>query len=1320
MAIHFYGGTSDDSGYKKFEKLTGTDYYYVDVPAGNYTTAEILRAKSESDTPWNYMYGIPAKEGCNLLSFTSWGDGSSFPASGHYSWRTYRIDYSAQLKLAGSWTDVWTDDQKSVTDKDVANGRYSWTFDVDNAADLLFKVVYNGEWFGAGGDKSIATQYNCTDNGGDDHNFKLTGDNLDNAGTVTIIVRIDDSGKLAAIRATFTPSGVVTVTGMPFYPAGVYGEEDFANLDANEKFYYLTGHSLNNNFASPEWQMTKKADDLYYIDFTWNDHNWKDADGNYPCPNTADSHKLYVKYYTKTMAEPGDGGNYDVNYTIPIFKNIPENRRCAGTRMRAYYVPSTRTLSFKYLTRDGNESEDINDAYYLPYISLVGMMSQMGAEDGVPEDIANPKVGDTESKTTNNWQHSWIQYDRFGKPVTSRDGSKVYFNTQWPPLHNVMFTGKYKDANGDHTVGFNSDGMTFERYLNLTSGADLKKMDEFKDVNLNDGDNYYVYKAEYFWAVGQFKLWSGWSGGANSGGGAEWNLNWNWGYYDPSSADNNDYTGNGRPGFYTIEPEQTVQLGSKNGDMGCVEPTYFNKVYFFLNLSDPNGNSGKSLLYARKAVGDARIEAMSNQSKSAGTFNPTVSADAPKVTSVNLRAVASNENDPDNRTILIFNESGLDWTASDFTSNIGSVLGYSAGTGSYYPAGKTFYHDGVNYPNSGWYEYYMDIKFEGIDETVTVKSTPFYVAKVENTLTVGQLIKINKDNAVPPYKAYDYITYSLGQNFAYGVKVAADTNSEGAPLVSSVTRLEAPSNDSYGNAEKATWTKYVLLYARRPWMGDNPDHSLDGSVAKSWTINYPGKNGVVATTEDAPLQFIVPASDLDLGSYEATLVYNPLGADGADAYDTEVNMRNQLQLRIPTPRMKQGYFKADVHYDTEYQDVKIAAGDHAGLVKPEDYTSDKDYTQARVRHLTFEAELDMPNADADLMALIPEDQKIRHTHFTGDAKLLELLPDDEIQVDLTNINRTYVRFCEQDLRNWLKPDENYTKLEPIKRQLRFDFARTNKLRFFERFRETGVTFQLTPDMTGPSFNTAETSKPLMYRYKYQPDPDKNEWKERVVLATTPKITAGTASLTKGHNAVVEPEHSFYAFKMNEQVVGYKGCDSDPSTNELIHYGDLTSNDKKVFLMAESEPFTWYAEMDQYNHVSITQYPLQVAHGYIFHTQRHAEFASDEGKTPALSFVDPAAPAPRRAAADSKHIVIAGPFSTPLYVKDKDILTSVDAIGSDEAPAGVAGDGFIELFGAGAVYTIDGRCVFQGAGRVDVEPGIYVIASPKGSYKVAVK
>ncbi|MBP3298614.1 MAG: hypothetical protein J6L73_02910, partial [Muribaculaceae bacterium] len=770
---------------------------------------------------------------------------------------TEKTAITGPVKIIGDLNGGWGTETEMTPDGDAI-----YKYPVTNTSGTkYFAFKADGKFLVPDGNRSVTNDgvaYKIQDTRGDNDKFSFT---FNKDYSYDLIVNIS-TGKVSIALAG-------AITGMPFYPAGVYGEEDFANLDANEKFYYLTGHSLNNNFASPEWQMTKDSENMYHIDFTWNGHKGYDE-----CSDQDASTHIYVKYYTKNAADPVQVADYVVNYDYAehVFGKIPADRRKAGTRLRAIFNPNDNSISFKFLTRDGNVSDDVADAYYLPYISLVGEMSQMGAADGVPEDIANPQVGTTPSKTTNNWQHSWIQYDRFGHPVTSRDGSKVYFNTQWPPLHNVMFTGKYKDANFDenevwHTVGFNSDGMTFERYLNLTSGADLKKMDEFKDVNLNDGDNYYVYKAENFWAVGKFKLWSGWSGGQNSGKGAEWDMNWNWGYCDPSSADNNDYTGNGRPGFYTIEPEQTVQLGRKNGDMGCVEPTYFNKVYFFLNMSDPNSDNGKSLLFARKAVNDARIEAMSNESKSAGTFNPTVDVNAPKVTSVRLRVAGSNENDPDNQSRVIFDKNGLDWNASDFTSNIGSELKYAKCEGNYYPAGKTFYHDDVNYPNSGWYEYYMDIKFEGSDETVTVKSTPFYVAKVENTLTVGQLIKINKDNAVPPYKAYDYITYSMGQNFAYGVEVAEGTNSEGAPLVSSVTRLEAPSNDSYGNAEKATWTKYVLLYARRPWMGDDPDHSLDGSVAKSWTINYPGKNGVVATTEDAPLQFIVPASDLDLGSY---------------------------------------------------------------------------------------------------------------------------------------------------------------------------------------------------------------------------------------------------------------------------------------------------------------------------------------------------------------------------------------------------------------------------------------------------------------------
>ena len=51
---------------------------------------------------------------------------------------------------------------------------------------------------------------------------------------------------------------------------------------------------------------------------------------------------------------------------------------------------------------------------------------------------------------------------------------------------------------------------------------------------------------------------------------------------------------------------------------------------------------------------------------------------------------------------------------------------------------------------------------------------------------------------------------------------------------------------------------------------------------------------------------------------------------------------------------------------------------------------------------------------------------------------------------------------------------------------------------------------------------------------------------------------------------------------------------------------------------------------------------------------------------------------------------------------------------------LAGAGFIHLLTEGAVYTVDGRCVFSGKGRADVAPGIYVIATPGASYKMVVK
>lgn len=1127
--------------------------------------------------------------------------------------------------------------------------------------------------------------------------------------------------------------------GMPFYPAGVYGEEDFAALSASEKFYYLTGHALNNGIASPEWQMTRNADNDYVIDFTWNDHR---PYGDNKCGNENERMLIRVVSYTKDKSTPYNETVYTVTDNA-LFNQIPENRRHAGVRMRAHFDPTSGQLSFKYLSSAGVESESINDVFYLPYISLVG---EMGQDEEVPAEIGNFNEADFDglkASTANNWQNSWIQYDEFGRAVTSRDGSKVYLNTQWPPRHNVMFTGSYSDDSGKHSVGINSNGLTFQRFIDSATKAQIATMEEFKDLDMNkfiDGDEYIVYRATDFWGIGRFKIWSGWSGGPNSSKGAEWDNNWNWGYFDESSENNKNYTGVNANG-YVIEAGKTYGLGNMNGDMSFAEPTYINQVYFFLNRSDANSNAGKDIIYTRQAAGNARIEAISNENRSAGAFNATVDAfaggnETPKVNGVYIRVVRANESDDNTNSVSIIREGNyggsgdlLNWNADEFTQKLGELGTVTQASGSHYPSGETFYHDGVNYPNSGWYEYVMTVKFEGLD-AVTVRSNPFYVAKVENTLVAGQLIKINKEKASAAFKEYDYVTYSMGGDFAYGVKVAEGAlNAEGAPVVESVTRIAAPTHDGYADSEKATWTKYVLLYARRPWMGDDPDLSLAGSVAKSWTVTYfagSEEKTVTASTEDAPLEYIVPGADIFLHDYKATLTFAPLGAEEEKDF-VNVNMSNSMVLRIPTPRMQQGFFETHVGYDDDsYQTVTVAADDHAGIVNADDYTADQTYENTRVRHLSFRAKLDMPNADDELLALIPNndgEHYYRQTRFSGDAKLRELLADQNVRIDLKNRQETFITLAEQDLRNWLEPNEDGSGFTPIKRQLRFDFERNGRLiTFFERFSETGVTFSLTPNFSAPGF---DSNKAKLYRYKYLLPGTENEWKERIVLATTPDIQPSTdTSLAPDHTANVDKDHSFYAFKMGDEVVGPTGIDGDASTNALLHYSHLASDESKTFFIADSkETFPWYAEMDNDKYIQLDQLMINVAHGYIFHTQRHAEFS--EGGALSFGQAEPVANAPAKAApaayeAESKYIAFVGPFNEGVDAAAAEIATSVEAIGSYDAPAGVAGNGFIDMLSQGNVYTVDGRCVFSGTGRVDVQPGIYVIATPKAAYKVIVK
>lgn len=1249
---------------------------------------------------------------------------------------------NSQLYLEGNWADGWDEKGWKPFSKNT-DGTYSCTLLNTNGSTLRFKIVKkatgNNEVYGADATsinpKTGVENANVADNESY-NNFKLI-DAANKNGTVKITVTLDDNGRPTSLVATFVADGgqLLPTDGMPFYPRGVYGEESFNLLPDGEKYYYLIGHAINANFASPEWQMiSTDGGQTYTIDFTYNDH--KEVSGYpYACGDSDHKYQFSVVYYTKDSSTATSAKTVEnIGKTLATFGEGDNKMDYAhaGVRMRATYKPGDGSLTFDFLDANGNITTSASEAQYLPFISLVGEMAS--AETDVKT------IGNDTSKTSGDWQQAWIQYNDRNQAMKSRDGKYVYYNTQWPPLETIFFTVPFTSGGETYNMGLDSNGLTFKPVGTRGSGAEIKKMySDLANLDLEDEEDYIVYRAEDFWASGKFKIWSGWNGGLKNGGGAEWEQNWNWGHA-------NQQAGTEVP--VQVAAGQTYKLGNKNGDMKFENPTYLSDVYFFLNVKHPNITLDNeddlqytSRFYTVESYGATRIQAMNHKQLTAGLFAPSVSKDFPDlIQGVRVRVYRSNNPDIVVSTVLSEGNiegsaQSLDWTCAQFADKMAALEEVTA-AGEGYPAG--FLNDGVNYPNSGAYFYTMEVKFSGKDEVVVVKSNPFNIVKTEAALVAAQLVKVNKEKAAAPYNGYDYITYSVGSDIVYGV-TATEVDAEGTPVVTGVTELAAITDPktSYSDREKCTWTHYVLLYARRPWAGDNPTMpDLIEPVATNWAVSYPlseEENGLRkeiadvyggADNSNRYLAYIVPAPGvLRANTYKATITYTCKDGSGNTLTPEPAEIEQRIVLRIPTPRMLSNpMIEATVVRDDTQQSVDVSSADHIGFVTEENYSAESNcnYANARVRRLSFTAELDMPNATEELIALIPGDNDghyYRQTRFSGgDAKLLELLDNEDIRLDLRSTQPTTVTFADQNLSNWITVDPADGTVTPIARNLKFDFERNGRLlTFFDRTLE-GVTFSLSPEFGAPSFKA--DSKASLYRYKYPVEGADNLWKERIVLVNIPEIEPDqTTSLTSTHKVEVLADRAYYALKFDDEVVGLSGKDGDSATNALLAVKGITDDENVTITLAESTPFTWYAEMDEMRHVSFNSMDVSVAHGYIFYTDRHAEFAGalSAGHAPAL------AEAPAKAAAQTgRYIAYVGPFSAPYTITDKEIATSVEAIGSYDAPAGVAGNGFIDMLSQGNVYTVDGRCVFSGTGRVDVQPGIYVIATPKAAYKVIVK
>ena len=579
---------------------------------------------------------------------------------------------------------------------------------------------------------------------------------------------------------------------MPFFPNGITRETQMSTIDANKEFYYLVGHGLNAGQPSPEWQMDGPFgtgnDEYYTLKFTYNIHSCSNSGKNVIGVKYFKTNMSTSKYAINPFSyRPSVNSGWEAAGVRMLATYYP-NRGGKTDGSRGELVLQVLDNNDNPITDD---EQIAKKAQYLPFVSFVGQNWKQREDKEIPTALGNipaerfsEEYSDWQT-TDKGWQQSWIQYDANGNPIKSRDGNSVYYSTQWPPKNEIVFTTTFTTGTGSsaktNEISLTSSELTFVPEGDAQAASVWKADPRFTDAKFSDGSQYRMYKVSDMWLVGAFKLWSGWNGLCNyvygdnnsKDGRAEWDNNWNWGSVNAPAFGNQDKLNYGT---------RQVNMRTDNGDMIFDEPTYFKNVYFFLDLDHPHSNTAQHcFLYFEAARGSIFARSKPNGYRYGEFITELMNgSSSEKVTNIKLDVHPLKD---------VNNEYGVNLWNHKVTKSISTAD--SDEFNAYFKenfseAGDNYWADEYGYEKGGYYYYTLTVTtLNGTTvDSFVVKSNPFFIdaGNVNTDLNAYQLVKKSDSNS--------YITYKEGAEKVYEVAGSVDE-------VTSVTEFKGDAQRIY-------------------------------------------------------------------------------------------------------------------------------------------------------------------------------------------------------------------------------------------------------------------------------------------------------------------------------------------------------------------------------------------------------------------------------------------------------------------------------------------------------------------------------------------
>ncbi len=676
---------------------------------------------------------------------------------------------------------------------------------------------------------------------------------------------------------------------IPVYPAGVNSEAELSAYDFKANpVYYLLADVLNDNRVTPEWQLTKGADNKYHLN-------------GFAMRNTG---AVKVRQYTSA-------GTY-VDYDSKSFTTALNTSE--GQLYNATFDPNNGN-SLSLTPASGTK---------MPFISLVGYMMQQDQVYDTPRGVEGTPVG---TKSSTGWQEAWLLYDANGKLLKDRAG-KVMYSTMWPPKNPVYFTATI-DENNQRL--YSSDQMTFVPVKDADGNnvgktgaewkAELQKLDAeaYANLKLDGSKTYYRYVVSDIWYVGAGKIWTGWGGETVTTGEGKLIANWskhkNWGYENKKANDTD-----GTP----IEAQTTYGVNTADGANGNFlfeNPTYFKTFEFFYETVDPNANSQ---IYTTLAYGSASIAAKNvkeGDSYTKGSYQATVTV-------------------PEGMTISSWTITRHDAT-TDALAPISSDNGVVAtGDGTNFPTSTEFTKDKEGL-GEGRYYYELTVTFSNTatptERTSTVRSNPF-VIYFPNQYSVDangyQLVKLDKATD----DGYSYVTYNAKANGdLYFVNLTTDNKVANFRVATSAEREKV--NGYFAANSGIKWTDKVFVYAPVPAEFKVDAEEANATVSLDQIVNY----DVNATKGVSPVNHELAVVD-NKGNfankvYKAVMNYKEkdIASTETEKWSDKTSLGKENLTVMQMPNVKGGEVKVTVESTTNSDNLDISYNGTNKSAKPAAY-----------------------------------------------------------------------------------------------------------------------------------------------------------------------------------------------------------------------------------------------------------------------------------------------------------------------------------------------------------------------------------------------